>query len=79
MNLPHLAMVVFLLCRSTAAHSSRRQRRTLSATAKKPASMAGFLYLFLNMTSADRSFSSQDFTTLPTSLPSVAYSNSNYP
>jgi hypothetical protein len=32
---------------------------------KKPASMAGFLYLFLNMTSADRSFSSQDFTTPP--------------
>lgn len=79
MKLLLLAMVVFLLCRPTAAHSARRQRRTLSATAKKPASMAGFLYLFLNMTSADRSFSSRDLTTPLTSLPSVVYSNSNYP
>ena len=36
MKLQLLAMVVFLLCRPTAAaYSARRQRRTLLATAKK--------------------------------------------
>jgi hypothetical protein len=63
MKLQLLAMVVFLLCQPTAAYSARRQRRTLSTTAKKPASLAGFLYLLLSMTSADRSFSSQNLTT----------------
>jgi len=44
------AIVVFLLSPATAASCSRRHRRTLSATAKKPASVAGFLYLRLSMT-----------------------------
>jgi len=48
MKLPSLPIVLFLFSPATAAHSSRRHRRTLSATAKKPASLAGFLYLRLS-------------------------------
>jgi hypothetical protein len=44
------AMVIFLLSPVSAAICSRRHRRTLSATAKKPASVAGFLYLRLCIT-----------------------------
>jgi hypothetical protein len=57
MKLRLLAIVVSLLSPATAANCSRRLRRTLSAncptlsaTTKKPASMAGFLYLRLSMT-----------------------------
>ncbi len=50
MKLYPLAIVVFLLSPATAASCSRRHCRTLSATAKKPASVAGFLYLRLSMT-----------------------------
>ena len=45
MKLQLLAIVFLFLSPATAANSSRRQRRTLSATAKKPASMAGFFSL----------------------------------
>lgn len=48
MKLQLLAIVFLFLSPATAANSSRRQRRTLSATAKKPASMAGFLSLRLD-------------------------------
>jgi hypothetical protein len=47
MKLP-LAIVFLLLSPPTAANSSRRYRRTLSATAKKPASVAAFLSLRLD-------------------------------
>jgi len=50
MKLPPLAIVVLLLSPAIAAHCSRRQRRTLSATTKKPASLAGFLFLRLSIT-----------------------------
>ena len=62
---------------ATAANSSRRHRRTLSATAKKPASLAGFLYLSSHHLSPHRSFSSRQphFPATPRSL-SVDYSNS---
>jgi hypothetical protein len=51
MKLQPLAMVVSLLSPTTAAaaYCSRCHRPTLSATAKKPASMAGLLYLPLNI------------------------------
>lgn len=49
MKLRLLAIVVFLFSPAIAANCSRRHRRTLSATAKKPASGAGFLYLRLSM------------------------------
>ena len=49
MKLPLPAMVLFLFSPASAANSSRRHRRTLSATAKKPASLAGFLFLKLNL------------------------------
>ena len=42
--------VVVTIVPATAANNSRRHRRTLSATAKKPAATAGFLYLSLSMT-----------------------------
>jgi hypothetical protein len=50
MKLQPLAMVVSLLSPTTAAaaYCSRCHRPTLSATAKKPASLAGFLFLRLN-------------------------------
>jgi len=47
MKLRLLMMVVFLLFLVTAANCSPRHCRTLSATTKKPASLAGFLYLGL--------------------------------
>jgi hypothetical protein len=61
MKLYPLAIVVFLLSPATAANCSRRHRRTLSQITKtlsalaktlspftkKPASLAGFLYLIL--------------------------------
>ncbi|CAN5567433.1 hypothetical protein BH20ACI3_BH20ACI3_43120 [soil metagenome] len=50
MKLRPLAIVLFLFSPVTAANCSRRHRRTLSATTKKPASMAGFLYLRLSLT-----------------------------
>jgi hypothetical protein len=46
MKLQLLAMPVFLLSPTTAANCFRRHCRTLSASAKKPASLAGFLYLW---------------------------------
>jgi hypothetical protein len=48
MKLPLLAMADFLLSPNTAANSFRPHCRTLSANAKKPASLAGFLSLKLN-------------------------------
>jgi hypothetical protein len=57
MKLRLLAMVVLLFSPATAAHCARRHCRTLSAncptlsaTTKKPASLAGFLYLTLTLT-----------------------------
>jgi hypothetical protein len=41
MNIQRLAMVVFLISLLIAATSARRHCLTLSATAKKPASLAG--------------------------------------
>jgi hypothetical protein len=52
MNLPLLAIPVFLLSPTSAANCFRRHCRTLSATAKKPAPTrvgAGFRFLFLNL------------------------------
>lgn len=49
MKLTRPAFVVVTIV-PTAANNSRRHRRTLSATAKKPASVAGFLYLRLSIT-----------------------------
>jgi hypothetical protein len=49
MKLHLLAMVLFLLFPTTAAYCSRRHRRTLSASAKKTASVAGCLSLRLNI------------------------------
>ncbi len=49
MKLPLLAMAVFLLSPTTAANCFRRHCRTLSASPKKPASLAGFLFLKLNL------------------------------
>jgi hypothetical protein len=43
------AFVVVTIAPATAVNSFRRHRRTLSATTKKPASVAGFLYLTLNI------------------------------
>lgn len=45
-----LLAVVSLLCPPSAANYSRRHSRTLSATVKKPASLAGFLSRRLYMT-----------------------------
>jgi len=55
MKLPPLTMVLFLFL-APAAHSSHRQRRTLSATTKKPASLAGFRYLLLSLAHLNGSF-----------------------
>jgi hypothetical protein len=49
MKLTLPAFVVVTIVPATAANNSRRHRRTLSATAKKPASVAGFLYLTINI------------------------------
>jgi hypothetical protein len=49
MKLPPLTIIVSLLCPPTAANHSRRHCRTLSVSAKKPASVAGFLYLRLSI------------------------------
>jgi hypothetical protein len=48
MKLQLLAMVVFLLFPTTAAYCSRRHCRTLSVSTKKPASVAGFLFLMIS-------------------------------
>ena len=40
--------LIFLLSLATATNRSRCQRRTLSATTKKPASLAGFRYLMIS-------------------------------
>jgi hypothetical protein len=45
MKLRPLTMIVSLLSLTRTANCSRCHRRTLSVTAKKPASVAGFLYL----------------------------------
>ena len=50
MKLQQLAIVVFLISPTSAANCSRPHCRTLSATAKKPASLAGFLFLKFNLT-----------------------------
>ena len=56
-----LAMVVFLFFSITAANSSRRHRRTLPATTKKPASVAGFLLTQTLPDSHDRLYRSFSF------------------
>ncbi len=47
MKLRWLMIVLFLFSQLTATYSSRRQRRSLSPVAKKPAPSAGFRYLTL--------------------------------
>lgn len=47
MKLQPLTIVLFLISPTTAANCSRRHCRTLSTTQKKPASLAGFLFLTL--------------------------------
>jgi hypothetical protein len=49
MKLPLLAMTFFLISPTTVTNCFRRQRPSLSANAKKPASLAGFLSLQLNL------------------------------
>jgi hypothetical protein len=49
MKLQPLALVVFPYLPPSAANCSRRHSRTLSAAAKKPASLAGFIFLRLNL------------------------------
>jgi hypothetical protein len=58
MKLPLLAMAVSLLSPTTAANCFRRHYRTLSASPKKPASVAGFLFLKLNLCRLPSLFSS---------------------
>ncbi len=48
MKLPRFTMVVLTIVPATAANCSRPHGRTLSATAKKPASVAGCLYPMLS-------------------------------
>jgi hypothetical protein len=79
MKLQPLAMVVFLLSPATAAHCSRRHRRTLSAT--KKTSLNGWLPLPYAQQDAQQHFHPGSFPSrLPTfplaSLPSLDYSNS---
>ncbi len=50
MKMPLLTMIVITIVPATAASCSHRHRRTLSATAKKPASVAGFRFLMLSKT-----------------------------
>ena len=50
MKLPPLTILLFLFSQHSAANSSRRQGHTLSPSTKKPASLAGSLYLRLNFT-----------------------------
>ncbi len=50
MKLQPPAIVVSFMSPPSAANCSRRHCRTLSATAKKPASLAGCLSLKLNLT-----------------------------
>jgi len=49
MKLPLLALAVFPISPTMVTNCFRRQRRTLSANAKKPASLAGLLSLQLNL------------------------------
>jgi hypothetical protein len=65
MKLPLPPIVVFLLSPATAANNSRRHHRTLSASTKKPASLAGFLYLRLSMTRLTALFLRASSRTLP--------------
>jgi hypothetical protein len=60
MNLLLPPFVVFLSAPTAAANSSRRHRRTLSASAKKPAALAGFLYLILSIAHHNGSFPSRN-------------------
>jgi len=57
-------------------NSSPRLRRTLFATTKKPASLAGFRYLRLGNSPSHRAFSSRLHAFPCASLPSAHYSNS---
>jgi len=50
--------------------------KSLSARTKKPASVAGFLYLRLSITPLSAPFSSRDPTFPPPSGPQADYSNS---
>ena len=73
MKLPLLTMLVLLFCPATAAHYSRRHRRTLSAgtktlsalalnlsaSTKKPASLAGLRFLRTLLVSAHPCFASR--------------------
>jgi hypothetical protein len=67
MKLPLLAMTVFLISPTTVTNCFRRQRRTLSANAKKPASLAGFLSLQLNLSRPLVSLSSPGLSFTPRS------------
>lgn len=74
MKLQLPAIVVFLFL--TTGDSSPRLRPTLSASTKKPASLAGFLYFSLTFSRLNRSFSLHT-PSFPSAFPtSVAYSNS---
>jgi hypothetical protein len=57
LSLPAIVLFLFPLPR---AHFSPPLRRLLSATTKKPASLAGFLYLILSIAHLNRSFPSRD-------------------
>jgi hypothetical protein len=59
MKLQLPALVLFLLS-PPLAHSSPRLRPTLFATTKKPASLAGFLYLILSIAHLNRFSPSRD-------------------
>ncbi len=63
-----LTMVVSLLCPPTATNSSHRHCRTLSASAKKPASLAGFLHLGLTFSPRTALFPACNLTFLQASL-----------
>jgi hypothetical protein len=69
MKLQLPAMVVFLFLQPLAS-SSQRLRRTLSATAKKPASLAGFLYFSPTMSRLTAPF----LSTAPLSRPPHSFS-----
>ena len=74
MKLP-LPSILFLFARTTGELLSRH-RRTLSATAKKPASLAGFLYLILRNTRLARPFPAPALCSPHLSFTQLAYSNS---
>ena len=76
MKLPRFTMVVLTIIPATAANCSRPHGRTLSATAKKPASVARSLYLRLSITRLTTPLSFRSPTFPEPSFPQVDYSNS---